>query len=358
MKILQILPALSQGGVELCVIETVIALRERQVDVSVISSGGKLVSKLEELGVHHSEFPLAKKNLYSLIHYKQLATMINKMSPDLIHVHSRWPAWLLYLARQHFKQPIPIITTVHGLNSVSFYSRIMTRFQGIIAVSYTTRDYLIKHYAIDPNRITVITPGVDTQQFTPRNTATPRTTERLLNLSPELNQPFILLPGRITRRKGHVDLIPIMQKVIETRPNTRALIVGGGSEKAILQLKADIQKAQLHQHIFYFGSSDDMSGLYTRAGVVLSLSTLPESYGRTAMEALASNIPVVGYQHGGVGENLARYFPYGQTEMHNYTQAAEKIITCLEHPPAILPIDDTLYLAQKKLYDYYQSYIK
>ena len=38
--------------------------------------------------------------------------------------------------------------------------------------------------------------------------------------------------------------------------------------------------------------------------LVLSLSNKPESFGRTVLEALSMGVPVVGYDHGGVGEQL------------------------------------------------------
>jgi glycosyltransferase involved in cell wall biosynthesis len=41
------------------------------------------------------------------------------------------------------------------------------------------------------------------------------------------------------------------------------------------------------------------------------LSTKPESFGRTVLEALSMGVPVVGYAHGGVGEQLTRLYPQG-----------------------------------------------
>ena len=47
------------------------------------------------------------------------------------------------------------------------------------------------------------------------------------------------------------------------------------------------------------------------SAVVFSLSTRPESFGRTTLEALALGRPVVAYDHGGVGEQMRAIFPSG-----------------------------------------------
>ncbi|TVQ68361.1 MAG: glycosyltransferase, partial [Oceanospirillales bacterium] len=56
--------------------------------------------------------------------------------------------------------------------------------------------------------------------------------------------------------------------------------------------------------------------------VVLSLSKKPESFGRTVLEALSIGTPVVGYDHGGVGEILGELFPEGRVLLN--TQGLDK----------------------------------
>ena len=55
---------------------------------------------------------------------------------------------------------------MHGLNSPSYYSSIMTRGERVICVSNTVRDYVLHHYPrTDPARLTVIPRGVDPDEF-------------------------------------------------------------------------------------------------------------------------------------------------------------------------------------------------
>ena len=55
----------------------------------------------------------------------------------------------------------------------------------------------------------------------------------------------------------------------------------------------------------------DVRDIYAASNVVLSLSRKSESFGRTALEALFMGVPMLGYDHDGVGEILGELFPQG-----------------------------------------------
>lgn len=62
---------------------------------------------------------------------------------------------------------IPVVSTVHGFNSVSFYSRIMTRANHVICVSNAIKLYIQKHYDTPESKITVVPRGIDLDKFNP-----------------------------------------------------------------------------------------------------------------------------------------------------------------------------------------------
>ena len=65
-----------------------------------------------------------------------------------------------------------LVTTVHGLNSVSAYSRVMTRGDRVIVVSIMARDHVLKHYpSLDPEIVRVIPRGADPGEFPPGHKA-------------------------------------------------------------------------------------------------------------------------------------------------------------------------------------------
>ena len=359
MRILQILPELNQGGVELCVLEIAQALVAAGHESLVISNGGSLVEHEQMQGSQHFKLAIAKKNLLSLWQLPKLIKLINKLKPDLIHVHSRFPAWLIYFAQHNLALKIPIITSVHGLNSVSFYSKIMTRFNRIIAVSQTAKNYIIQNYHIDENKITVIYPGVNTHLFSSSQVATNTKLDHdLAALNPILNtQGFILLPGRIAENKGQNDLIAIMQYFKNHKIDLKAVIAGGGKPERIKKLQEKIIQNNLSNCLYYLGSCDNMPALYQKSGIILSLSHKPESYGRTVMEGLACKKAVLGYAHGGVQENLQRYFPQGLIAVKDIVATAQAIQEWINKSPTLPAITETLEQTQAQHLEFYKKTI-
>ena len=67
--------------------------------------------------------------------------------------------------------------------------------------------------------------------------------------------------------------------------------------------------------------------------LVLSLSSHPESFGRTVAEALSMGVPVIGYNHGGVGELLAGSFPEGRVAAGDEEALLSKVKAFRSHPP-------------------------
>ena len=85
-----------------------------------------------------------------------------------MHARSRLPAWLgLYAIRAMPAVQRPHwVTTVHGLNSPSRYSAVMTSGERVICVSNTVRAYVQRHYPTVPEeKLRVIPRGVDVNQF-------------------------------------------------------------------------------------------------------------------------------------------------------------------------------------------------
>ena len=84
------------------------------------------------------------------------------------------------------------------------------------------------------------------------------------------------------------------------------LIVGGGEDpkrKAYAQELAEkVAALGLVDDVIFTVARKDIKEMYSISDIVLSLSTKPESFGRTVLESLRLGVPTVGYDHGGVGE--------------------------------------------------------
>ena len=118
MKVIQILPELNSGGVERGTLEVGQYLVQQGHESVVISNGGRQVAQLEAEGSRHITLPVHNKRLSSLKQVKVLRRLFEKEQPDIIHLRSRVPAWLAWLAwRKMDPQTRPrLVTTVHGFN--------------------------------------------------------------------------------------------------------------------------------------------------------------------------------------------------------------------------------------------------
>ena len=97
--ILQVLPELNQGGVELGTIEIASELQKRGIENYVASAGGRMLPQLEHLKVKHFTLPLKTKNIFKLwLNAKKLEKIIKENGVTIVHARSRAPAWSAYWA--------------------------------------------------------------------------------------------------------------------------------------------------------------------------------------------------------------------------------------------------------------------
>jgi glycosyltransferase involved in cell wall biosynthesis len=122
----------------------------------------------------------------------------------------------------------------------------------------------------------------------------------------------LTLPGRLSRLKGHEDFIELIARLRARGLSVRGLIVGGPEprrQRYADGLARDRSVARLGRCVLFAGHRGDMREIYAVSTLVLSLSAKPESFGRTVLEALSLGVPVIGYDHGGVGEILVGSIP-------------------------------------------------
>lgn len=317
MKVIQILPELNAGGVERGTLELGKYLVEQGHKSIVISNGGRLVKPLEAEGSRHCTLPVHKKQFASLKQVNVLRRLFEAERPDILHLRSRLPAWLAWLAWRTMEpanRP-KLVTTVHGFYSVNAYSAIMTKGERVICVSNSVKDYVLKNYPKVPaERLTVIHRGVDPACYPYGYQPSAEWLAKWQQTFPEtIGKKLLTLPGRITRLKGHEDFLQLIATVKDM--GYHGLIVGGAHPKKVDYLESLKNRAHnmsLSQALSFTGNRSDLQEIMAISNVVLSLTTQPESFGRTTLEALALGRPVLGYDHGGVAEQLEALFPQGR----------------------------------------------
>ena len=98
LTVVQVLPDLQGGGVERGTLEIGEELVRRGHRSLVISGGGRLVAPLEQAGSQHITWPIGKKSPWTARYVCQLRSLLLRERVDVLHVRSRVPAWVAWLA--------------------------------------------------------------------------------------------------------------------------------------------------------------------------------------------------------------------------------------------------------------------
>lgn len=342
LSVLQLLPAMQSGGVERGTLEVAQALVERGHRALVMSAGGRQVASLVAAGAEHVTWPIGKKSLATLLLIGRLRQFLAEEKVDIVHARSRVPAWIAYLAWRGMDPATRprFVTTVHGLYGVNRYSRIMTRGEAVIAVSDTVRRYILEHYPdTEAARVHVIYRGVDGAAYAHGWQPDAAWQRDFFAQFPAAQGKWLLtLPGRITRLKGHEDFVELIACLKRRGLPVHGLIVGGATASKRRYLRAlheRVDDAGLAADISFTGQRDDLKHILAVSRLVLSLSTQPESFGRTTLEALRLGVATAGYDHGGVGEILAAIYPPGRLPRAAPAQTCERVVQLLAHPVAV-----------------------
>jgi glycosyltransferase involved in cell wall biosynthesis len=344
LTVLQLLPALEAGGVERGTLELGAGLVRAGHRSLVVSAGGQLVSRLTGQGSEHIQWPIGKKSLWTLRLARRLRRLLLDEGVDILHARSRMPAWVAYRAWKGLPvQTRPrFVTTVHGLYSVNRYSRIMTRGEAVIAVSEAARDYILKNYPdADDGRIHLIERGIDPKVFPFAYRPGESWMARWYQDFPFLLERQVLtLPGRITRLKGHLDFLQLLSRLLKDGLPVYGLIVGGEDpqrRKYMREVQETVRRLGLEGAVTFTGHRMDVRDILAVSNLVYSLSSTPESFGRTVREALSLGVPVVGYDHGGVGETLRLAYPAGRVTPGDLDALEMVTRELLAHPVEVPP---------------------
>lgn len=348
LTVVQLLPALESGGVERSTLEIAQALVDAGHRAVVVSAGGRLLPALAATGAEHIALDIGRKSLLTLRHVPALRRLFAREHADIVHARSRLPAWLGWRALQGMPaaQRPRWVTTMHGLNSPSRYSAVMTRGERVICVSETVRDYVLQHYPqSDPARLRVVPRGIDPAQFPRRPWPDAQARAWAVSQAPALagSGPLLLLPGRGTRLKGHADALRLLAALRGEGSDARLWLPGAreaGREAYVRELEAEAAALGVADAVAFTPPTTRIAEAYAASDLVLQLSRKPEAFGRTVVEALAVGRPVLGWAHGGVGELLAQLQPAGAVATFDATAllaAARALLAQPPAPPATLP---------------------
>jgi len=292
MHVLQLLPALTVGGVERGVLDLAKGLIARGHRVTVVSAGGPLVEPLTQLGATHHQLPVHAKSLATISScIPELVHLIRTTGVDVVHARSRVPAWSGFIAARRAQRPF--VTTIHGFYKPHPGSRVMMWGRSIIVPSEAVRRYVMEHFDMPKERLHLIPRGVDIDafQFQPP----PSTHEGPWRIG---------LFGRLSAQiKGHRVALQACA-LLRDRGLSFQLCLAGDTPDAPLRqtYEALINTLRLEGAVEWLGVRQDMAALLASMDLILVPSRYPESFGRSIVEAHAVGRPVIASRVGAFEE--------------------------------------------------------
>ncbi len=223
----------------------------------------------------------------------RLVRLIRRERVDLVHTHSSIDGWLGGLAGRAAR--VPVVRTRHvslpirrGWNPVYRWlaDRVITSGESIRRI--------VIGAGVPPERVVAIPAGVDLATF--RFRAAPGPGPGGLTLS----RPVIGSVAMFRGSKGHAELMQAFQRVRARHPRSTLLLVGDGIRRAWVEDLA--RQAGLADAVVFTGFRPDVAALLEAMDCFVLASTRTEGVPQSLLQAMATGVPVVASDVGGVHE--------------------------------------------------------
>ena len=248
------------------------------------------------LNLFDQDLSVEDKEIYLNDFSEKLNKDINLESFDVIHSHY-WLSGLVgkQIANQFNK---PLVYTSHSLGifldgynkeRVDCEKIIMSSSVAVTTSSKFEENMISENYKIDLTKMQQITPGVDTEIFTP-NAATKR-------------ENIFLSIGRIQEQKGQIEIIKFLDNFRKIEKNFLCYFIGGPSGKYgneyLEELKKIVIDLNLESHVEFLDNlpQSKIKELLNKSKLLIHASKL-ETFGLVAVEANAMGVPVLTTNNG------------------------------------------------------------
>lgn len=283
------------------------------------------------------KYPLFDFPPYETALTSTLVNVININKLDLLHVHYAIPhASAAYFARQILKKTkadIPYITTLHGTDITlvgkdQTYAPVVTHSinesDAITAVSDSLREETYRSFEIEKD-IVVIPNFVDTERFRQSDK------DHFKKMVAPHGERILVHASNFRKVKRVDDVIRIFERVREKVPS-KLLMVGDGPERQNAEELA--RTLRVFKDIRFLGRQDQVDEILSIADLFL-LPSQSESFGLSALEAMACGVPVISTNTGGLPEINIH-------DKTGYLSEVGDILSMSQHAIHILQDDTTL----------------
>lgn len=232
---------------------------------------------------------------------RTMRALLRQIRPDVLHVSGSQDHWVAALAGANAWPGCCLIRTRHNTYKVKrgLANRVLNRRWTAhqITVCEMVRQSLASHPAFDPERLTAIHNGVDTETYRPD----PEARAAARAMFGYTDADFVCgIAARLVEAKGHTFLFDAAARLRDAIPELRILALGQGALEP--SLRAQVRALGLEGRVQFAGYRDDMP-LCVHAfdvGVLPSIDCDTSSF--SLKEQMAAGLPVVASDYGGLPE--------------------------------------------------------
>ncbi|NBD74422.1 glycosyltransferase [Patescibacteria group bacterium] len=251
---------------------------------------------------------------------------------DVIHAHD----WLSFLAGMEAREVSdkPFIAHVHatefdrtgggGVNQAVYdieRAGIHAADQ-VIAVSSYTKQVLVEHYGIEPDKVEVVHNGIDHDDAT-----IVRSVENLVHALQERGNDIVLFVGRLTIQKGPDYFLRAAKKVLAVRPNTVFIFAGSGDMEERLIHEAAFEGISDRVLFVGFLRGNALAQMYSLADIAV-MPSVSEPFGIVPLEAMHNGTPVIISKQSGVSEVVKNAL---KVDFWDTDEMANQLLAILNH---------------------------
>lgn len=262
---------------------------------------------------------------------------------DIIHAHD----WMTVFAGVNARlvSGRPLILHVHALEidrsgenvngeifEIESYG--LQQADHIIAVSNYTKNRIVNHYGIPPERITVVHNAVSQQEA-----------RRKHRIAGDQDVKTVLFLGRITFQKGPDYFVEAAASVLKIMPNVRFIMAGTGDMTHQMIERVAELGIGANFHFTGFLKGGEVEEAYALSDLYV-MPSVSEPFGISPLEAMSYDVPVIISKQSGVSELIQNAL---KVDFWNVDEIADRIIALLKHPALVTELKDRGWEEMKKI---------
>ncbi len=251
--------------------------------------------------VEFARYPLFEFPMYTPALASKIVEVSKFEKLDIVHAHYAIPhAISAYLAREITRGDFIVVTTLHGTDITlvglepSFLPVMkfsIEQSDGVTAVSRFLKEKTLTNYGIHKD-IEVIPNFVDTETYKRESSDVVRS-----KFAPH-HERIVVHVSNFRQVKRVPDVIRVFHEVLKKVPS-RLLLVGDGPERSNCEVL--VRELGIDGNVRFLGKQQELVPILAASDLML-MPSQSESFGLSALEAMACEVPVISSSVGGLPE--------------------------------------------------------